>query len=205
MQLNGFYSIINDYITGKRLPPSQLKPLTKDVLGVKQFYNAGNSRFRGFELSYASPTNLKWGASLFASYTYATIDEVTKHIINESGEVVDDELLENDALAEIPPMEASVNVFYKFFENKLVPHFNLRIVSKQNHVSQAFYEKETPGFMLAGLSVSYTYNRYFSLSTGIKNIFDVAYYEHLNRNIIGSSTNLYEPGRSFYINLFFKL
>ena len=50
-QLNGFYSLINDFITGRRLPPAVQKPLSKDVLGVKQFYNAGNARLRGFEFS----------------------------------------------------------------------------------------------------------------------------------------------------------
>ena len=36
-------------------------------------------------------------------------------------------------------------------------------------------------------------------------LFDQAYFEHLNRNIIGTKYSLYEPGRSFYVNLFFKI
>ncbi len=204
-QLNGFYSLVNDYITGKLLPPSQQKPLTNGVLGVKQFYNAGNARFRGFEWAYAAPANLKFGASLFASYTYATIDKVHQYVMNDQGQVIDDLELENDALTEIPPFESTVTVFYRFFKGKLVPKINVRMVAAQKHISQAAYEKETPGFMLAGFSVNYNFNKYLAVSGGVNNIFDVAYYEHLNRNIIGSTNSLYEPGRSLYINLFFKI
>ena len=42
-------------------------------------------------------------------------------------------------------------------------------------------------------------------SVGIKNIANTAYYEHLNRRIIGYEEKLYEPGRSFYINLLLSL
>ncbi len=40
---------------------------------------------------------------------------------------------------------------------------------------------------------------------GVQNIFDKAYYEHLNRRIVGSSDPLYEAGRSFYLNLTINL
>jgi len=204
LQVNGFYSLVNDYITGKRLAPSQQKPLSKDVLGVKQFYNAGTTRFRGFEVSYASPSTFDLGVRAFASYTYGTIDEVNKYILNEQGEVVDDELLKKDALAEIPPMEASLSLFYKMFKSRLVPQFTLRAVSGQNHVSEANYEEESPGFLLSAFSVAYIMNKYIDINAGVNNVFDVAYYEHLNRNIIGSANKLYEPGRSFYLNIKFK-
>ena len=124
--------------------------------------------------------------------------------MNENGEVTGDEELKNDAMTEIPPFEATFNVHYKMIKGKFVPKFNLRMVSAQNHVSDASYELNTPGFVLAGISITYRFNEYVNLSTGVNNLFDVAYYEHLNRNIIGSSYNLYEPGRSFYINLFFN-
>jgi len=205
LQVNGFYSLVNDYITGKLLPPSEQKPLTSGVLGVKQFYNAGNARFRGFEFAYATPASHKFGASLFASYTYATLDNVHQYVRNEQGQVIDDLELENDALTEIPPFESTVAVFYKFFKGKLVPKINVRMVASQKHVSLAAYEQEMPGFTLAGFSINYNFNKYLAVSGGVNNIFDEAYYEHLNRNIIGSTYNLYEPGRSFYINLFFKI
>jgi iron complex outermembrane receptor protein len=205
IQLNGFYSLVNNFISGKRIPPSQQKPLTNGVIGVKQFYNAGNARFRGFEFAYATPSTLKFGASLFASFTYATINKVQQYVMNAQGAVIDDVELINDALAEIPPFESTASVYYRLFKGKLVPTINVRMVAAQKHVSKATYEKESPGFTLAGFSVNYDFNKYFTVAGGVNNIFNAAYFEHLNRNIIGSTNSLYEPGRSFYINLYFKI
>ncbi|MCD4730744.1 MAG: TonB-dependent receptor, partial [Bacteroidales bacterium] len=205
LQVNGFYSLVNNYITGKILPPSVQKPLSKDVLGVKQFYNAGNARLRGFEFSYATPVKFKLGAQLFASYTYATLDKVNKYVLNDQGQVVDEVELTNDALTEIPPLESTLILYYKLFKGKFTPKAKLRVVAAQNHISEASYEQETPGFMIAGLYFSFIFNKYFNLSAGVDNLFDNAYYEHLNRNIIGSNTNLYEPGRVFYFNLMFNI
>jgi iron complex outermembrane receptor protein len=205
LQLNGFYSLVNDFITGKRLPPSVQKPLTQDVLGVKQFYNAGNARLRGFELTYSTPLQWNYGLKLYASYTYATLDKVNKYVLNEQGAVVDDSELENDALTEIPPFESKAVFHYHFFDGKFVPQFSVRVVAAQNHVSEASYETETPGFTTVGFSFKYLFNKYFSITGGVENLFDKAYYEHLNRNIIGSNENFYEPGRVFYLNLFFKI
>lgn len=204
-QLNGFYSLVNNYITGKILPPSEQKPLSKDVLGVKQFYNAGNAQFRGFEFSYATPSHPKFGAQIFASYTYATLNEAQQYVLNDQGEVIDEIYIQNDALTEIPPMESSVVLFYKVHKGKFIPKVKVRMVAPQNHVSEASYESTSPGFVVTSLILNYTLNKYFKVSGGVNNIFNTAYYEHLNRNIIGSTYNLYEPGRVFYINLIFNI
>ncbi|MEZ5082567.1 MAG: TonB-dependent receptor [Bacteroidales bacterium] len=205
LQVNGFYSLVNNFITGKRLPPSIQKPLSKDVLGVKQFYNAGNAQLRGFEVSYLSPAKYKLEVAGFASWTYGTIDESIKYIINDAGQVVDDEVLKNDAITEIPPFEASFDLHYKLAKGKFIPRLTVRGVAAQNHVSEANYENPSPGFILTSVSVAYNFLNYFRLSVGVKNLFDVAYYEHLNRSIIGSDINLFEPGRSFYFNLLIDL
>lgn len=204
-QLNGFYSLVNNFITGKILPPSEQKPLSKDVLGVKQFYNAGNAQLRGIEFSYATPTHLKFGAQVFASYTYATLNEAQQYVLNGQGQVVDEVFIKNDALPEIPPMESSVIVYYKVSKGKFVPKVKVRMVAAQNHVSEASYEQTSAGFVVTSLSLNYTLNKYFKVSGGVNNLFNTAYYEHLNRNIIGSTTNMYEPGRVFYLNLMFNI
>ena len=205
VQFNVFYSLINNYITGKLVPPSVQKPLSKDVLGVKQFYNAGNARMYGFEFSYALPFKFKLGLNVMASYTAVTVDKTLVFIKNSNGDIIGEEVLKNDRMSEIPPFELVTVIKYKLLKNKLIPKFTFRIVGAQNFVSKAQFEKPSPGFYVANLSVFYEYNKYFSVSGGINNIFDKAYYEHLNRNIIGSNTNLYEPGRVFFINLMFKI
>jgi iron complex outermembrane receptor protein len=203
-QFNVFYSLVNDFIIGKRLPPAEQRPLSKGVIGVKQFVNGGNARFSGFELGWFSPEKYKPGVQVLASYTYATIDEVKGHVV-ETGFPIRDETILNDALTEIPPFESTLTVFYPFLNGKLKPEVSVRMVAAQNHVSDAFYEKTTPGFVIADFLIRYNFNKNFTVSGGVDNIFNKAYYEHLNRNIIGSSKNLYEPGRVFYVNLIFNI
>jgi len=119
--------------------------------------------------------------------------------------VVDDEELTDDPLNEIPPFETTLTFYYKFFDGKLVPKLSARMVSKQTRISEAFYEAESDGFMVLNLEVVYKFNNVLTVAGGINNMLDQAYYEHLNRNIIGSKMNLYEPGRIFFVNMIFSL
>jgi iron complex outermembrane recepter protein len=204
-QLNGFFSYVTDYITGKRIPPAVQKPLTAGVLGVKQFYNAGTALLHGFEFSYTNMAFENMGVELTAGLTRGKLKEALQYVLNDAGQVVGDRLIDHDPLTEIPPFEATLGFYYKCFHNRLIPGINLRAVAQQNHVSEAQYEPATPGFFLAGASVHYKYNAHLNITAGVNNLFDKGYFEHLNRTITGQSGNLTEPGRSFYINLFFKI
>jgi iron complex outermembrane receptor protein len=55
------------------------------------------------------------------------------------------------------------------------------------------------------LALSYRFNDYLQFSGGVNNVLDEAYYEHLNRRIIGSASNFYEPGRIFFVNMIVNL
>jgi len=204
-EINLFHAYSVDFITGKILPPSVQKPLTKDVLGVKQFINGEPVHFTGFELAYRSPSHFRWGVELIASFTYASVSSDTMAIYNDNNEIIGMEELSGDALYEVPPFESTVSFLYKFFGSKFVPRATVRLVAAQNHVSQAYYESTSPGFVVAGLSLVYQHNDMISVSAGVKNMFNNTYYEHLNRRIIGTTADLLEPGTNFYINLIFTL
>jgi iron complex outermembrane receptor protein len=203
-RMNGFYSYITDYITGIKLPPSQVMPQSKGVLGVKQFQNIDEAFMYGFEFIWISPARFNWGINLSAAYTAGYNPEAIKYVY-ENGEVINQETVKNDPLPEIPPFEANLRFDYDFFDGDLVPQISLRAVADQKRISEAFDEKETPGFLVAGFNLNYQINKTISLAGGVNNIFDEAYYEHLNRRIIGSETSLYEPGRSFYLNVILNL
>lgn len=206
-EVNIFYSIVENFITGRRLPASVQKPLTANVLGVKQFYNAGTAHFTGFELAYQTPERWNLGGRISAAYTYATISSITKQILDPtkiiSQQVIGEEELKNDALSEIPPLEINASVLYRFFGGKLVPRVGCRMVLDQGHVSEAFYEKPTPGFVLLNLGLTYKYKSFLTVSGGVNNLLNTAYYEHLNRKMIGTTGKLYEPGRVIYANVMF--
>jgi len=204
MYVNGFYSYVTDYISAEMLPSSVIMPATLGAPGVKQFVNVDNATFTGFEIGYTSPSTYKLGFSVVAALTYGQIPEVTKYIIKD-GKVTGDTLLKNDALPEIPPFESTISINYRLLKGKLVPKVSYRLVAAQNHVSEAFYEPETPGFSLLNFSIAYKVSNNIDITAGVNNIFDVLYFEHLNRKIIGSTEKLFEPGRMFFVNLYLSI
>ncbi len=203
-RLNGFYSYITDYITGIKLPPSQIMPQSTGVLGVKQFQNIDKAYMYGFEFLWISPTRFNWGVNLSAAYTAGINPEAIKYTY-ENGETIGQETVKNDPLPEIPPFEANLRFDYKLMGGRLVPQLHLRMVADQSRISEAYDEMTTPAFFTAGFNVNYRFNEILSMAGGVNNIFDEAYYEHLNRRIIGSKATLYEPGRSFYLNVILNL
>jgi len=101
-------------------------------------------------------------------------------------------------LAQIPPLMANLGV--KFEENKFWIALNSRLVAKQDRVSASFMEEETPGFGTMDLRAGVTPFTNFSIGFAVLNIFDKAYYEHLNYSYQNSNTSagrIYETGRNF--------
>jgi iron complex outermembrane receptor protein len=203
-QVNVFYSYVNRFISGILIPETVAKPQTKGVLGVKQFSNIGNVWLTGFEISWSTPEEWRWGTHADAALTYGVNPEAERYVI-ENGEVIGTEIVKNDALPEIPPFESNLNVFYKFLKGKLIPRANIRMVATQGHISQSYEETKTPGFITAGLNFTWQAHPVLTISGGVNNIFNQPYYEHLNRRMIGTGGNLFEPGRSFYVVLRFKV
>lgn len=200
-RVNAFYAYITDYITGERVPPTEQTPLTADVLGVKQFYNAESATLSGFEFSYQTPASLPLKVKLIAAYTHGILGEAVKYNKNESGQITGEEALDNDAMPEIPPLEGTIAVSWPLFGGQLVPRASMRIVAEQGHISESYEEDATPGFAVLDLGLNYRFNDYITVTGGINNVLDEAYYEHLNRRIIGSKGNFFEPGRIFFINM----
>ena len=200
LYVNGFYSYVHDYISAVMLPPSVITPGTAGAPGVKQFVNVDYVTFTGFEIGYTSPQSYKFGGSVVAALTYGSIPTVTKYLLT-GNQVTGETEINNDALPEIPPFETTLKLHYRLLKGKLVPKITCRFVAQQKHVSQAFYEPETPGFFLLSMSFVYEINKHIGLTAGVNNIFDKSYYEHLNRKITGSSEKLYEPGRVFFVQV----
>ncbi len=199
----GFFSLVTDYIIGKVIPPSVIKPSTQGSPGVKQFSNVDLVYLTGFEMAYQSPISKKWGVLASVAATYGTQPTAIKYIVS-GGQVTGQETVKNDPLPEIPPLEGTIQFSYKFFKSKLVPRISLRMVSEQNRVSESYGEQKTPGFITGAASLSYSPCKYASFIAGVENIMDTPYYEHLNRRIVGSTDRLYEPGRVFYFSVNLK-
>ena len=204
IELSGFFSYVSDYISTEVIPPSEVKPQTKGVLGVKKFINIDQAFLTGFELTYNTPIKYLWYINFNAAYTTGWNPEATKYIY-DSGQVVDEEIVNNDPLPEIPPLELNLNFGYKLFKQKCVPSLRVRYAAAQNRVSVAYGEQPTPSFVVLGIDLKYAFNKTLTVYAGINNLLNEAYYEHLNRRVIGTKSHLYEVGRVFYANLIFKL
>ncbi len=204
-EVTGFYSIITDYIGGVYIPKTIQKPLTQGVLGVKKFDNLGTATMRGFEFGYASPTENKWRLTATAAYTQGTIMEVEVFEFDNAGNATNSEIVKNDPLAEIPPLDANISFSYKFFDGKIIPKLNYRFVAAQNRVSAANLEPTSSSFSLVNFSLLYKHSKYLDISAGVSNLLNTTYTEHLNRRVIGTDYRIPEPGRIVYVNLIFNL
>jgi iron complex outermembrane recepter protein len=197
---NIFRAGIHDFIAWQFLPPAVARPQSMGAPGVKQFRNIKRAVFYGFEAGLSSQPARGLNASLSAGYTYAYFPEIEK-IILVNAQAIGTETLYNDPVPEIPALESQLAIAYLFFGDKLEPSLELRAVAPQNFISHASYEESTPGYVIAGVAISWKPIKQVHFMAGVNNLFNKAYYEHLNRRIIGEGGNFYEAGRSVFMNL----
>lgn len=187
VQLNGFAALMQDYIGGVR--NETLQPMVADAPGVLEFQNRGDVFSTGFEATAEYRMASVASARLSAAYTFS--------------EFIDD----GSAVAEIPPFESRL-VLSGLFSSRFIPEASIRKVLSQNRFDAGFGEEKTEGFWLADLSVRARLLPNLSLNAGVRNLFDEAYAEHLNRNIrpdINDGTmKLPEPGRRFFLEASFR-
>jgi len=200
LYLNLFRSDVQNFITGTLLPPSVARPLSMGAPGVKQFNNVNRAVLYGFETGITAKATELLAISLSAGYTYAYFPVIEK-IILENSQATGSVELKNDPISEIPPFEAMFKADYALFKGSLKPEITIRAVAGQAQVSEASYEESTPGYVLANISIGYKPCNYATFTIGANNLFDKAYYDHLNRKLAGTSGKLYEPGRTLFINL----
>ncbi|MCL3779233.1 TonB-dependent receptor [Prolixibacteraceae bacterium JC049] len=181
LDVDYFVSYLQDYISSV-IDPS-LTPRMPTSPGVRRFMNIEEAFKTGFEISWSQ--QLLWGLQhqIGFAYTYA------KNLDN------------NDPLPEIPPLDAHYTISGKWMKDRLKPELSFHYAAKQKRVAKEFGETETPSFSVMNIKVEYQITKNIRVNAGINNLFDKAYYEHLNRSVKGSKTPIYAPGRSFYSSL----
>ncbi|WP_372645360.1 TonB-dependent receptor domain-containing protein [Ancylomarina sp.] len=179
LSVNLFTSYLRDYVSSEIR--TDLTPLMATAPGVKQYVNIDKAIMRGFELSWYQKICPMVYHKANVAYTYGKNQD------------------KNQALAEIPPLDLRYALGGHFFKEKFHPEFMMRHVIKQNRVSSDFGETVSPAFSLLDFKAAYSFNDKTQLIAGVRNVFDEAYYEHLNRSVKGSQQAIYAPGRSFYL------
>jgi iron complex outermembrane recepter protein len=180
MHGNIFYSYVQDFISPEM---TDLEGKNMDVLGVKRFTNITSATLQGFEIGYSAQIGNSLHINVNAAYTQGKNNDTDEY------------------LPEIPPFEGRAALSYSFLNGKIVPELSVRAVAEQTNISESFGESQTPGYILADVAARFSPLQFIGISAGVNNIFDKAYYEHLNRRNRDDGSPLYEPGRVFYINV----
>ncbi|MDD2346229.1 MAG: TonB-dependent receptor, partial [Bacteroidales bacterium] len=198
--LNLFASQLSSYIGASYLSTSILMPASQGALGVKQFNNFDKAYFMGGELSL-NFTHKKLFVHCSGGYTYARVENVEKLIVKDK-QVVDSEILVTDPVAEMPPFRVLTNVQYEFSKIKLNPSVQFQYIYKQDIISVSYNELASPEYFLVDLALEWKY-RFIALRTGVENVLNENYYDHLNRRVLGGNLDdkIYEPGRNYFVTV----
>ena len=180
-----FSSFLRNFISSEINP--DLKPKMMTSPGVRRFMNIDKALIYGFEFEWNQVITrfLKHDFAIF--YTHGK------------------EMETNEPLPEIPPLELKYRLTGNFANNKVFPEIQYRQAFSQNRVASSFGETETPAFSVFDFKLLWLLTKTISLTGGVLNMFDAAYYEHLSRSIREEGSRpIYSPGRSFYVTLTFN-
>jgi iron complex outermembrane receptor protein len=177
-----FAAYLQDYISSDI--DSTLTPRMPTSPGVRRHINIPEAFKGGFEFAWKQRLAAGLNHRLAMAYTYGQ------------------DLWRNQALPEIAPMDIRYSLYGNYLKDRLTPEITYRHVLRQSRVSEEFGETETPSFNVVDVRVSYRITETIKCSGGIKNLFDVAYYEHLSRSVRGPSQRaIYQPGRNAFISV----
>ncbi|MFD2200783.1 TonB-dependent receptor domain-containing protein [Shivajiella indica] len=183
VELNLFAAYLTNNITAEK---TELTPRLPTSPGVRQFVNIDQALKTGFETSFNHLIGYGFRQQLMFAYTYGQ------------------NLVLSEALPEIAPFDLRYAIIGSHFNNRLNTAIRLRHVSAQNRISESFGETVSQKFTLIDIDASYDITSFMAAKVGVQNLFDQAYYEHLNRPIGINRVPMYAPGRNFFFMLNFK-
>lgn len=180
-----FYSIIEDYIVPvvDENIPRKFMPMAEPKY-AKRFMNIDKAMQAGFELywNYKLTNYLKFSSDI--SYTYAKNKDF------------------NEPLPQITPLSAHASLMFE--RDTYWFNLNSRFVAAQKRISDSFMETASNDFTTMDFSIGFVPVKNLTLGASVINIFDKAYYEHLNFSYTNSdilSGRIYEPGRNFTVKV----
>lgn len=175
-QIDGFYSLMQDYITGVVRP--DIKPNSMMVPGTRQFQNIERALRAGFEANFNWKFLPKYRTEMAVAYTYG------------------EDLETKNPLAEIAPLDFRWRMEADF--SPVVLGFQYRFVGNQERINPEFGELMTKDFSLLDFNAKYNVFNNAFLSFEVMNIFNRSYSEHLTRTLSSNNNErILERGRSF--------
>ncbi|MCT4663763.1 MAG: TonB-dependent receptor [Flavobacteriales bacterium] len=174
-----YASYLSDYISSIIDP--KLKPVMKMSPGVRVFSNIDQALRTGFEIQWKQALMENVHQEIQLAYTYGK------------------DVNTDEALPEIAPLDMRYQLGAELMKGKIIPSLELRYVADQKRIATAFGETKTPSFFLMNLAVEYLPFKNARLKLGVDNLFNTAYYEHLNRSVRGTNNlSIYDMGRNIH-------
>lgn len=181
-----FYSFLTNYITAvvdESIPRKFMPQLEPKY--AKRFVNVDQAMQTGFEMYFNVQFTEAFSFLSDLSYTYGENQSL------------------DEPLPQVVPLTSHLSLNYD--KQKYWFTFKSRLVAEQSRVAPSFGETPTPGFAVFDFSAGIKPIPNLSIRAAVLNIFNTAYYEHLNfsyRNSNLLNGRIYEPGRNFtlYVN-----
>lgn len=181
IQLDLFSAYMQDFISS--YIDTTLSPSLPSSPGVRRFTNIKKAFKAGFEATWGQKLCIGLTHQFSMAYTYGQ------------------DLIRKEPLPEIAPLEFRYHLAGAYFKNHIQPYTTLRYALEQARISSEFGETLTPSFFIMDLGISFRLNKAFVIKTGVQNLLDELYYEHLNRSVRSATPfPIYAPGRSFFLS-----
>jgi iron complex outermembrane receptor protein len=186
-----FYSYMKDYISAiyKDGNPDFAIVYSNSKPYAKQFVNVDANQI-GFDafFGYKITKNISFDTNI----AYTDAHNETYH----------------EPLAKVSPFTANFSLKYE--TEKLWADIRTQVVSEQNKLATSFGETEiTPGHTTVDFRIGGKVYKGLNMGASVLNIFDTAYYNHLNFNYNNAFDHLtgdkvYEPGRNVSVYAIYK-
>ncbi|MDH1012364.1 TonB-dependent copper receptor [Pseudomonas nicosulfuronedens] len=186
---SGYVGVIRDYILFDYLPGG--------MMGRTSQARNVDARIMGGELGAAYALTSNWTADGTLAYAWG------KNTTDDT------------ALPQMPPLEARFGLTYE--EGDWSAGGLWRVVAHQGRIAEnqgnvvGYDFDESPGFAVFSLNGAYKLSKHLKVSTGVDNLFDKDYAEHLN--LAGNAgfgypandpESIHEPGRTFWTKVDFS-
>ncbi len=190
-RISTYAAYLTDYISAQVDPdmPRLYLPCMEPLF-TKRFVNIDEASKYGFEWNIVVQPSRNW--EIQTSLAYIRAQDISR----------------DEPLPEIPPFEGRWSIQYmpSFLDHSWVT-IQGRHVAEQQRTSTVFGEQETDGYNVFSLIAGFNLTDNVEIVTGVQNLFDEQYREHLNRSYKNQATMspLYEPGRNVYMQLQIQL
>jgi iron complex outermembrane receptor protein len=158
-----FYRQIDNYIQGIPSANEAVNSLSNLMAGAPALvYSNTNAKIYGLDTNWKLSINNQWSADGVFSYV--------------RGKRIDSP----DNLYRIAPTNARFSVNYQAAQSPLELTIESIVYARQKHVASYANESQTAGYGIVNLSAQWTVNDQMQIRSGVTNLFDRFYANHLN-------------------------